>query len=499
MISGATIAENNKLTANGGLKVSSGNTIFNDPLTANTLEVTKTTKSKKFNVKNGGISITGASKSGSLSSSNDVTVSANSNIENILDIDSEYPSLSTGSLGTDANKTDLNTNTLKVTGTSEFNDDILINGNLTADSITLTNAEISATSPEIDSSWLENIPTTAITPASANPTTYSKSSRSSAKVSSTIAVENNIKFTKMTVGTTFNPTILDETYTGTTGGSVTTNVPVTTDTLKLSEWTDNTNFISDKTSYTFRDAKDSNVSNLTWSSSDGYKLYATVLDETDNSAVNQYIAFAEKGSNGYEFIEDDTVGCKIDMSTDTTEIHLGGEFIEEFVKFYDPATYITTFVPEITYSTTTGFTVTNFSTLLADTNTTVSDWEVGLLKYHYRRNTGSTYSRRHFRTSWNGIHSPGTMYSQNYQTIRELTFDIDNSGVVTNTEDVYKYNPSWNDYYHGQTWMYLGIRIRHKNSKNRSLYPSRMLIGNASGNISYKDTSEIMALLDSYK
>lgn len=351
VISGATITENNKLTATGGLEVLSGDTTFKDPLESNTLEVSETTESKKFKVTSGGISITGDSTSGSLSSSDyDVEVSAHSSVESILDTSLKYPSLSAGSLGSDETKTNLETNTLEVTGTSTFSDNISIIGNLTADSITLTNAKINATSPEIDSSWLEDIPITAITPASvpsvsvtditpttyttknvANPTIYSKGSKSDATVSSTITVENNIKFTEMTVNTTFNPTTLDETYTGTTGGSVTTNRPVTTSTLKLSEWTNDTNFISDKSSYDFKDTNDSNASKLTWSASNGYKLHAKVLDETTNSTISQYIAFAEKRTGGdYEFIEDDdTTGCRVDMSTTTTKIYLGGEFIED--------------------------------------------------------------------------------------------------------------------------------------------------------------------------
>ena len=507
VISGATITENNKLTATGGLEVLSGDTTFKDPLEANTLEVSETTESKKFKVTSGGIFITGDSTSGSLSSPDyDAEVSAHSSVESILDISSKYPSLLAGSLGSNAIKTNLDTKTLEVTGTSTFSDNISITGNLTADSITLTNAEINATNPEIDSSWLESIPTTAITPASvpsvsvgaitpttyttkntANPTTYSKGSKSEATVSSTITVENNIKFTEMTVNTTFNPTTLDETYAGTTGGSVTTDRSVTTSTLKLSEWTDDTNFIPDKTSYDFKDIKDSNASNLAWSASDGYQLYAKVLDETSNSNIEKYILFAYKGDDGYEFIEDDTTGCRVDMSTTTTKIYLGGEFIESeggSNNTADPAMYITTFVPEITYSTSTGFTVTNFSTLLADTGTTTSDWEVGLLKYHKAHLRYSGGSFRHFRTSWNYVYN-GDGEGRN-AGIFNIELRVNSSGVVSNTKEMYKYKVDWNDTnYGGQTTGFLGIRLRYKGNKDkRSMYSRTMISTNGTTNFS---------------
>ena len=329
MISGITITENNKLTANKGLKVElavpTGNTIiFNNSLKINTLEGSESSENNELKR----ISITGASKSENLSSPNyNVNVSALSRIESILDINSKYPSLLTEFLGTDEIKSNLDTNTLEVTGRSRFNGNISITGNLIADSITLTNAEIIATSPDIDSSWLDKIPATAITP-----TTY-KGSESDVTVSSTITVKNNIKFTEMTVNDTFNPTTLDETYTGTTGGSVITNAPVITDTLKLSKWTDNTNFEATKTDNSLIY---DNTSKLVYENSK-YNIYGNTINET-GTVQDNYIGFAIKGDNTsrqYEFIESEEGSVNIfyngdasDGTTNCTVITINGEFIE---------------------------------------------------------------------------------------------------------------------------------------------------------------------------
>ena len=50
----------------------------------------------------------------------------------------------------------------------------------------------------------------------------------------------------------------------------------------------------------------------------------------------------------------------------------------------NPLVYIKTFVPSITYNSSNGITITNFSTLLSETGTTADYWDVYILRFHQR-------------------------------------------------------------------------------------------------------------------
>lgn len=197
-----------------------------------------------------------------------------------------------------------------------------------------------------------------------------------------------------------------------------------------------------------------------------YKVYASEFIEND-SATNVTYSAGNK-MTCYRFIEGD--------DAQTTQ---------------DPKVYIKTFVPEITYSTSTGFTVTNFSTLLNSTGTTINDWEVGLLKYHkaHLRHDGGSW--RHFRTSWNYVFAPddpvGTPINRH---IFNIELRINSSGVVTNTKDMYKYKANFNNNnYAGQTTGFLGIRLRYKSDVSCKSKYSRTMISTTGSSFSTVTTS----------
>ena len=97
----------------------------------------------------------------------------------------------------------------------------------------------------------------------------------------------------------------------------------------------------------------------------------------------------------------------------------------------DPLVYIKTFVPSITYSSSTGITISNFSTLLSATGTTADYWDVYILRFHQRKSRGIS----------NGRHTDGNMRKY---IIRKFRMDkaagikkANSSGVVTNTSSTY--------------------------------------------------------------
>lgn len=149
-------------------------------------------------------------------------------------------------------------------------------------------------------------------------------------------------------------------------------------------------------------------------------------------------------------------------------------------------------MPEISYSTSTGFTVTNFSTLLNDTGTGSSDWEAGLLYYHKsisRKSDTRENHIRHFRTTWNKYHAneDGMAFNKSRGTL----LSINNSGVVSNTNSLSK-TISSTDNRASQAYPIIGIRLRYKvkpRAENRSRYSKTMYEFRSSSNIVAVTTS----------
>lgn len=155
------------------------------------------------------------------------------------------------------------------------------------------------------------------------------------------------------------------------------------------------------------------------------------------------------------------------------------EFIEDLPEgavIYDPAVYIRNFIPEITYSPSVGFTVTNFSALLSATNTTPDKWSIGILYYHksIHRSSKARFSNdgiRHFRTTWDKFSDDGTEgYHKGNADIKITS----SNGVVSNS-NIQAMSISGDDGFKGQTTVLLGVRIRYdSNVSYRSRYSNRL-------------------------
>lgn len=155
------------------------------------------------------------------------------------------------------------------------------------------------------------------------------------------------------------------------------------------------------------------------------------------------------------------------------------EFIEDLPEgavIYDPAVYIRNFIPEITYSPSVGFTVTNFSALLSATNTTPDKWSIGILYYHksIHRSSKARFNNdgiRHFRTTWDKFSDDETEgYHKGNADIKITS----SNGVVSNS-NIQAMSISGDDALKGQTTVLLGVRIRYnKNIAYRSKYSNRL-------------------------
>lgn len=542
----------------GGLDVTESTSLNSTSTFKSTLQVTTgiTEIKKKTTIVSGGLDVTGGATvtlggltTGSFETSDDVVVTGanHSSFTSISKYNNVYPGVTSGSETSNTSLTLKDTlETTTGSGTSKLSGDINITGNLdVSGKVEINTNEITVAEPTTPTitklSVVESAPTagtasvniTAGTPISTTGSLESgyDTSGNGSWTSGSISIGNSVSktFTTVNVNTTFNPTNLIENDSNSIISGSVLNSPADTSTeyitvtnLELDNWTDNTNFIPDKSSYSFKDNNDSNASNLAWSSESGYQLYAKVLDETSSSSVNEYISFAKKGTAGYEFIEDGTSGCKIDMSTTTTKIYLGGEFIESegsSTQTADPAVYIRTFVPEISYSTSTGFTVTNFSTLLEETGTTSDDWSVGVLMYHktfnygYESSTSSSPRRRHFRTTWDYWDIPlsdngpepnqGNEYPYMHPDVQNGTaIKISNNGAVSGTNKLHKKGVNGKDARLGQLYSFIGIRLRYLGSGDprngtapRSKYPAIMYgMSGSSASIITKNTNELMSI-----
>ena len=97
----------------------------------------------------------------------------------------------------------------------------------------------------------------------------------------------------------------------------------------------------------------------------------------------------------------------------------------------DPLVYIKTFVPSITYNSSNGITIDNFSTLLRETGTNANYWDVYILRFHQRKSRGIS----------NGRYTSGNMRKS---TIRKFRMDkstgklkANSSGWIANTNSAY--------------------------------------------------------------